>query len=62
MIYKIDGSGVTFYKCCFECYYDSTCDYFVHYDSKCYYGRLSYTGGQLINLFNEVTLRLKNGL
>ena len=61
-IYKIHGSGKTKYGCSFECYYDSSCDYFVWYNDDCHYGRFSYSGSRLINSMVEVYAYLKNGI
>ena len=62
LIYKIHGSGKTFYGCSFECYHDSSCDYFVWYNDDCHYGRFSYSGSRLINSKVEVYAYLKNGI
>ena len=61
-IYKIHGSGNTFYGCSFECYHDSSCDYFVWYNSDCHYGKFSYSGSELINSMAENYVYLKNGM
>ena len=51
-VYKYEAR-TAFRKCCFECYHDSTCDYFVDAHSHCFYGRFSYTGSQLGREYKE---------
>ena len=59
-VYKYE-SRPTFRKCCFECYHDDTCDFFVDVHSHCFYGRYSYTGSQITSHTNRVNLYVKNG-
>ena len=61
-MYKIHGSGYSFYGCSFECHYDNTCDFFVWFNSDCHYGQLSYSGSKLINSVDAVYVNLKNGM
>ena len=59
-VYKYEAR-TAFRKCCFECYHDSTCDYFVDAHSHCFYGRFSYTGTQLGGWTDRTTVYVKNG-
>ena len=66
LIYKTheDYGRVTFYRCSFECYGDTLCDFFVYdYDNgspDCYYGRFSLTDGSTYSMKN-LNIYLKNG-
>ena len=61
-IYKYEHSSqASFRKCNFECYHDSSCDFFVDVHSHCCYGRYSYTGSQILSWTNNVAIHVKNG-
>ena len=65
MIYKThESSGVTLYRCSFECYGDPSCDFFVYdYDNgspDCYYGRFSLIDGSTYSM-KDLSIYLKNG-
>ena len=66
LIYKTheDYGRVTFYRCFFECYGDTLCDFFVYdYDNgspDCYYGRFSLNDGSTYSMKN-LNIYLKNG-
>ena len=59
-VYKYEWTS-NYRKCDFECYHDSSCDYYVKVHSYCLYGRFTYTGGQIIHWTDNTYVYVRNG-